>query len=458
MSCIVVSSHPESFALQKELESLGIKTEHAEYGKNAQLKIAEKTFEFAVIDFDVTNHGFIPLIKFLKIHSSKTVVFLILSSPDLLKNVEITQDDLKKMGIAKAIPRPWSGEVILKLMREFNPYSHWKTLGDKQPIESIGEDKEEVLNDRLFTSVPIGAFGESNLAIFDTYIRIGPNKYIKIVLRGEYIDKSRYRRYVEGYNVSHLYFKTEERSAYINFMNETLERLSSSKKLKGTGVEKVVTSVAEKFIEEVYVKGIAPQVYDEGLRVCNNILSLMDNNSQLKGILQKIPNSTRSHQVLTAIYSVSIAKSEVWVGKKTMQNIVMGAMLHSIGLLKLPWYDHEARPRLNEMNEGHLQQFKRYPEFGYEMLKDVSHIPEAVKQIVLQHAEMADGSGFPVGLNHQRTYPLARIVGLASYFSDKILYEGKPPLEVIKMLISDRTEVVRFNGVLLKSLIQGFVK
>ncbi len=65
----------------------------------------------------------------------------------------------------------------------------------------------------------------------------------------------------------------------------------------------------------------------------------------------------------------------------------------------------------------HLSQFESYmvrmhPQFGYDILKAIE-FPYPVAQIVLQHHERIDGSGYPAGLLGGNTLPEARILAVA---------------------------------------------
>lgn len=458
MKALLISSTQGSKELADGLNKNGVKLVAVVSGKEAQTQISANKYDIILLDIDVKNHGFIPVIKFIKIYSNKSILIMLAQSKDSLNELELTPSDISQMGVVDIVYSPWSVEKTLDLINKYNPYKGWQTITSHPSLDEASV-KEEVISDRLFTSIPILSFSESNLAIFDTYIRLSPNKYLKIILRGEFIPAGRYRRYVEGHNVTDLYFKTEDRAMYINYMNSLLEKVTkNTSKTLSCDNQKAVTTVAEKFLEEVYTKGLSPEIYDEGVKICNHVTALIKNNDGLHKLLNKIPNTTKSHQVLTAIYAIAISEHEEWVGTRSRESLVMGSMLHNLGLLRLSWYDHESRPRLESMAENHRVAFKKYPEYGYEMLNGLPHISEGVRQIVLQHAEMSDGSGFPLGLTYQRTYPLARIVGLASYFSDKVLWEKRDPKEILKGILSDKKEVSHFHASLLKALIEGFIK
>tara|TARA_R110000868_G_scaffold117600_17_gene312688 strand:- start:35886 stop:37262 length:1377 start_codon:yes stop_codon:yes gene_type:complete len=440
-----------------EFKANSFSAAYAENGKVAQTMLAKEDVEFFFIDIEIKNHGFLPLIKFARINSPKAVIYLFVPSKEHLKSIDLSEKELREIGISKVLYAPFDAKELIQVMQKHNPYKSWQSATPTEPKE-IDESKEQTLSDQLFTSVSIESFSTHNVSILDIYIRLGKDRYLKLINRGEGIDPTRIKKYSEKHQVTQLYFKTEDRASYINYVNSLLKKMSEKSHLSKVGGEKIVTSITEKYLEEVQTRGLSPAIYEEGLSLCDNIGSLIENNSALTQLLNQLPSNTKNHQVLTTFYTGVIAINEEWVGKKTLMNILMGSMVHNIGLLKLDWYNHETRPQLSQMTDAQKGEFLRYPEKGYEMLADIPHIPTAVKQIVLQHCEYEDGTGYPIGLRASRIYPLAKMVGLASYFSNIILTTGLSPKEALKIFIPDPEQTGKFQGQLIKSLVKGFTK
>tara|TARA_R100000656_G_scaffold102716_1_gene74730 strand:+ start:1291 stop:2667 length:1377 start_codon:yes stop_codon:yes gene_type:complete len=444
-------------SLVPEFKANNFSSEYAENGKVAQTLLADQNFDFFFIDIEIKNHGFLPLIKFARINSPKAVIYLFVPSKDYLKSVDLTEKELKEIGIANILYSPFEAKELIQIMQKHNPYKSWQIA---TPVASseLDESKEQTLSDQLFTSVSIESFSTHNISILDIYIRLGKDRYLKLINKGEGIDPTRIKKYSEKHNVTQLYFKTDDRASYINYVNSLLKKVSEKAHLSKIGGEKIVTSITEKYLEEVQTRGLSPAIYEEGLSLCDNISSLIENNSMLTQVLNQLPGNTKNHQVLTTFYTCVISINEEWVGKKTLMNILMGSMIHNVGLLKLDWYNHDSRPQLSQMTDAQKGEYLRYPEKGYEMLADIPHIPTAVKQIVLQHCEYENGTGYPMGLRGTKIYPLAKIVGLASYFSNLIMTTGLSPKEALKIFIPDPEQTGKFQAQLIKSLVRGFTR
>ena len=64
------------------------------------------------------------------------------------------------------------------------------------------------------------------------------------------------------------------------------------------------------------------------------------------------------------------------------------------------------------MTEIESRLVKTHPQSGYEILKTIT-LPWPIAQIVLQHHERLDGSGYPLGLKDKEILLEAKIIGVA---------------------------------------------
>jgi len=66
----------------------------------------------------------------------------------------------------------------------------------------------------------------------------------------------------------------------------------------------------------------------------------------------------------------------------------------------------------SKLTEIEYSLIKNHPQIGYDILKSIE-FPWPVAQIVLQHHERMDGSGYPQGLKNDEILIEARIIGVA---------------------------------------------
>lgn len=93
----------------------------------------------------------------------------------------------------------------------------------------------------------------------------------------------------------------------------------------------------------------------------------------------------------------------------------IGALLHDLGLIEIP--DRIAKQCPDEQTRPERELRARHVEFGVKIGRRLGLAPE-VLSIIEQHHELADGSGYPRGLELERITPLARIVALVNFYEN----------------------------------------
>ncbi len=117
---------------------------------------------------------------------------------------------------------------------------------------------------------------------------------------------------------------------------------------------------------------------------------------------------TSGHQERVARLAMAIA-SEMGLPPNLIASIRMAATLHDVGKINVP-AEILSRPR--QLNEIEMGMIRMHPEVGYNILVSIE-FPYPVAQIVLQHHEKMDGSGYPAGLSGESILVEARILTVA---------------------------------------------
>lgn len=102
---------------------------------------------------------------------------------------------------------------------------------------------------------------------------------------------------------------------------------------------------------------------------------------------------TARHQARVAVLAATIAK-EMQLPLQEIVGIYLGGMVHDIGKISIP-SDILNAPRKLSYEEYAI--IKTHPNAGYEIIKNVPFI-WPITNIVLQHHERLNGSGYPKGL------------------------------------------------------------
>ncbi len=117
---------------------------------------------------------------------------------------------------------------------------------------------------------------------------------------------------------------------------------------------------------------------------------------------------TAGHQARVAQIACAIAKELGW-GDDRITGLRMAGLVHDIGKIGIPSEILTKPSALSEFEEKLVQ---LHPEHGYGLLKDIE-FPWTIADMVRQHHERMDGSGYPLGLKGEDILPEARVLAVA---------------------------------------------
>lgn len=124
--------------------------------------------------------------------------------------------------------------------------------------------------------------------------------------------------------------------------------------------------------------------------------------------LEKRDPYTAGHQQRVAEIAAAIA-AEMGLPPEQIEGLRFGALIHDIGKIAVPAEILSRPGRLSELEFGLI---KAHSEAGHDILKDIP-FPWPVAQMVHQHHERLDGSGYPLGLKGEEIMLEARILAVA---------------------------------------------
>lgn len=123
-----------------------------------------------------------------------------------------------------------------------------------------------------------------------------------------------------------------------------------------------------------------------------------------------------SHAKYVSEKSAELARI-LGLSREDVFQVKVAGLLHDIG--KIGFYDSALYKYPNEMRPNEFQQYALHPEIGVQILKS-HHGFDNVVEIVYQHHEKLDGSGFPQGLRGNQIHPGAAIIAVVDYYHNAV--------------------------------------
>ncbi len=120
---------------------------------------------------------------------------------------------------------------------------------------------------------------------------------------------------------------------------------------------------------------------------------------------------TRGHSERVTALSLMIGK-KMNLDFRDLRNLQMGAVLHDIG--KIGIY-HNILNKPTKLDDDELNAIRQHPQIGYDIIKPIE-FHQSVFDIVLQHHEFINGTGYPNKLKGYQLNLLSKIVSVADTF------------------------------------------
>jgi PAS domain S-box-containing protein len=117
---------------------------------------------------------------------------------------------------------------------------------------------------------------------------------------------------------------------------------------------------------------------------------------------------TAGHQMRVTNLACAIAV-EMHLSKDKIDGLRLAGLVHDVGKIQIPT---EILIKPGHLSETEFLMIKIHPRAGYDILKGID-FPYPIADIVLQHHERLDGSGYPEGLSGKKILLEAKILAVA---------------------------------------------
>lgn len=157
--------------------------------------------------------------------------------------------------------------------------------------------------------------------------------------------------------------------------------------------------------------------------------------------------------VNTAILSIIIGQ-HLNLPRHRLLQLVTGAVLHDVGMLKIP---ESILSKEGSLDDAELQAMRSHTSYGYKLIVKELLYADEVGKAAVQHHERWDGEGYPGRLSGTAIDIGARIISVADAFeamvSPKSYRDSMVGYQAMKNLLSDNAR--RFDPDIIKAMIQS---
>lgn len=200
---------------------------------------------------------------------------------------------------------------------------------------------------------------------------------------------------------------------------------------------------SDKKINTTAINALADEIIDSIIR-----------NEYAISILTRIRDKNTYHWEHAINTAILISGFSLFLGmkKETVVQIAIGALLHDAGVAKIPVAILNKKDKLSK-NEHELVQ--QHVLWGHKICKSDGLTNKITTDMLVNHHERLDGSGYPRGIEASKLSKLARITAIVDVYDamtgNKHHKQGEQPINALRYLISKSEQFDR-------SLVQQFIK
>ena len=201
----------------------------------------------------------------------------------------------------------------------------------------------------------------------------------------------------------HCEYRIRCKSGAIKWLRINSQPIFSGTSIIGARGTMIDISDRKEVEEELNLKDIAIESsYQKLERVCEETVEA------LSSILGQRDPFTQNHQRNVTKLACAIA-TELNLSDKTIKGIHLAGLLHDIGKISIP---AEILSKPSKLTDAEYRLVKTHAQIAYDILIKID-FPWPIAQIVLQHHERLDGSGYPQGLHGNEILQEAKILTVA---------------------------------------------
>lgn len=279
-------------------------------------------------------------------------------------------------------------------------------------------------------------------AAADIYIKLNESKYLKYLNKEDPFSNQDFEKY-QGMNVLYFVLGEIDRQAMVTYMQKSLFNLLSDKNIEFS--DKIIKAhgIVSDSIREF---GINEEVAEMTKKYVSYSLKTIEQNKSLNNLLQDLLNSSEYHAKLTGLVShvsCAIAKELKWQTETVLYKLTMCAMMQDVYAptehLAAPMYKSE----FDSFPTAEKSYILNHVEEAAEAVNSLKDIPPDIDQLITQHHELPNGTGFPAGIDHAAISPLSATIIISNIIAREMIAKNSDIN--IKELLSSKKDHLLLN-------------
>lgn len=284
---------------------------------------------------------------------------------------------------------------------------------------------------------------------FDLFMKISESRFVKVINADEAFILEDAQRFYKK-DLSHLYILKEEADQYLSSVENNLHQIYSQTLQNPQDLPMISLEAIESVERLARTLGWREGVVDASKHAVNLAIKVVSSEPNLLNLLKHKLRNVHSrysqHVGLVALMNCAFCHQMGWVSESSQMKVGLAALMHDITVDEkiyenIEYWNSAASNPSDKTPE--VVKYRNHPIESVNMLLKVRNLPADVDQIILQHHESKDGSGFPRGLVSTRISPFATVFIIVEDLIN-FLGDSQDHQEKIQLFIKMRSE--RYNS------------
>jgi HD-GYP domain-containing protein (c-di-GMP phosphodiesterase class II) len=262
---------------------------------------------------------------------------------------------------------------------------------------------------------------------FDLFLHLPLNaKFICIRRKGQLLEPQK----LQSLGALNFFVRKDE---YQNFIKVVASQLGEIFTIKSEDQKKAAMLAARSLMRSTFsqedpklLQAMMTNLYNISSTIIESVLETSNLGTKrafrvLSEMAEK-GSSAQRHPVNVAALAVLMSYGVGYTSEKTLYAVSVAALLHDIGISKLPPDVARLADAPEFLNEEQRRLLYQHPNFSLDILRERKiKIPDLAARIISEHHENVDGSGYPLQLTSTQINEMTHILRLADEIDEKIL-------------------------------------
>jgi len=249
---------------------------------------------------------------------------------------------------------------------------------------------------------------------YKIYYKVEDNIYKVLIDCSRKYDKS-ILEIINKNNIKDIYVKFKDHEKYERDTQKYLKKIRKNKKISRELKSEILNELTCDIMNDLFTGEINTEKIEQAKSIIDDTVAfLLEDPVAIKSMLKitTFDFYTYTHSINVSTYALGFAMY-LKLKEKDLNTIGLAAILHDIGKKKISL---DIINKNGTLTKKEFLKVKEHSSLGVEMLKKYGINDSLVLNIIEQHHEKIDGSGYPKGLKGDEIIFFSRILTIADIF------------------------------------------